>query len=643
MADTDGRQLRKHCKELQYKLDEALRERDDLMRDLENMCLADSRGATFNGSSVLQERIYSTGTFDQTGAVCCAPGPALWPGGGRAQQKELSATRAALSGVTLERDNLREDLGEVKEAKRRAEAGHRAQLERAAALDKELAFYQAQSARVMADRDRAAWEGEELKAQNLRLDQQLREASSRAETESSQRAQLERQLAEVRQQLRGAQAQAAEAAALPGLRSQLAASAGEVERLRGRERELLSQVAQLRQEVAAAAAAREAAAGEAAAAHRQADDLAAAHAVVQQQLRGEVQELQAEVAQLQQQLEAATAAAEEAGAARQAAEASAAQQGQRQEADVEALVRHHAEEVASLREQLREQQDGAVALRQRVEEVTQQKECSTLRQQLDQAKHEKLEALMKLAAAGGGASGSPGRNDSAKDAAASLLARSPPYGCRYEDEEEFDAMTDAMREKCVLLVAAPHAAAAGGGGGQVDALRACLQPLAINHAFSSQQALPFAQQLWSGRDRAPYFLKVRTRAALDEAGGGEDAAAAAAAAAEAVWQELLQQNWRVELDAGLGAPLQEREVLLLVCSPRGVEQLLAAAGAPLPAGSGPPPPGSVSALQAGGTQAGDPADWRQLGKRLLLAAADPAAAGGGVLAALGRSEPAAAN
>lgn len=53
-------------------------------------------------------------------------------------------------------------------------------------------------------------------------------------------------------------------------------------------------------------------------------------------------------------------------------------------------------------------------------------ECSTLRQQLDQAKHEKLEALMKLAAAGGGASGSPGRNDSAKDAAASLLARSPP-------------------------------------------------------------------------------------------------------------------------------------------------------------------------------------------------------------------------
>lgn len=53
--------LAKQCKELQRKLDEALRERDDLMRDLESFCLNDG-GTTFNSSSVLQERIYSTGT-----------------------------------------------------------------------------------------------------------------------------------------------------------------------------------------------------------------------------------------------------------------------------------------------------------------------------------------------------------------------------------------------------------------------------------------------------------------------------------------------------------------------------------------------------------------------------------------------------
>jgi cell division protein FtsL len=52
--------LRTHTRLLQVELDEVKRERDDLMRDLENMCFSDN-GATFNSSSVLQERIYSTG------------------------------------------------------------------------------------------------------------------------------------------------------------------------------------------------------------------------------------------------------------------------------------------------------------------------------------------------------------------------------------------------------------------------------------------------------------------------------------------------------------------------------------------------------------------------------------------------------
>lgn len=90
---------------------------------------------------------------------CFAPGA----------EKELAAHRVALSAVTQERDSLREDLAEVKAAKRRAEQGFKQQLERAAALDRELAFYQGQSARVMGERDRAVYEGEELKAANLRV------------------------------------------------------------------------------------------------------------------------------------------------------------------------------------------------------------------------------------------------------------------------------------------------------------------------------------------------------------------------------------------------------------------------------------------------------------------------------------------
>jgi hypothetical protein len=237
----------------------------------------------------------------------------------------------------------------VREAKQRAELGYKQQLERATALDKELAFYQAQSARVMADRDRAVWEGEELKAQNLQvcewassqgisgggklahpaaqparclyqkqlrlstncactllksgvavgaahfnavqLDQQLREASGRAETEGSQRAQAERQLAELRLQLRAAQAKAAEAEALPGLRQELSASGAEVARLLQREQRLEGEGAQLREQLAAAQAANAAATAQAAEQQRTMDDLAASNAVVQQQLREELQGL----------------------------------------------------------------------------------------------------------------------------------------------------------------------------------------------------------------------------------------------------------------------------------------------------------------------------------------------------------------
>ena len=136
------------------------------------------------------------------------------------------------------------------------------------------------------------------------------------------------------------------------------------------------------------------------------------------------------------------------------------------------------------------------------------------------------------------------------------------------------------------------------------------------------QTMVFARQLWAGRDRAPYFLKVRARPALDACGSSE-AGEAAAAAAASVWEELLQMNWRVQLDAGLGTAAPDSEALLLVCSPAAAAQLLAAAGSPLSGGS---EPGSVSVLLVEGTQAGDPLDWQRLGKRLALAAAVPSGA-----------------
>ncbi|KAL4423115.1 hypothetical protein ABPG77_004798 [Micractinium sp. CCAP 211/92] len=201
----------------------------------------------------------------------------------------------------------------------------------------------------------------------------------------------------------------------------------------------------------------------------------------------------------------------------------------------------------------------------------------------------------------------------------------------YEDEEEFDALTDAMKSKLVVLVAAPTAGEAGAAttDAAVDALRAFLQPLKFVQAFSSQQALQFAQRVWAGRDKAPYFLRVRQRTQLDAAAAG--AQDQQVAAAEGVWAELLQQNWRVELDAGLGAAAVEREALLIFAAPAAVAQLLAAAQC---SSGAPTLEGEVHALEVEGTQAGDPLDWRGLGKRLVLAAAQPGQSSGTIQAAL---------
>lgn len=234
-----------------------------------------------------------------------------------------------------------------------------------------------------------------------------------------------------------------------------------------------------------------------------------------------------------------------------------------------------------------------------------------------------------------------------------------------------------MKRKLVVLVAAPTAGEAGAAttDAAVDALRAFLQPLKFVQAFSSQQvrptsrngeirhshegkadvsncslpgraaaspkptpspghcrlqALHFAQRVWAGRDKAPYFLRVRQRTQLDTAAAA-DTQDEQVAAAEGVWAELLQQNWRVELDAGLGAAAVEREALLIFAAPAAVAQLLAAAQC---SSGAPTLEGEVHALEVEGTQAGDPLDWRGLGKRLVLAAAQPGQSSGTIQAAL---------
>jgi hypothetical protein len=71
-----------------------------------------------------------------------------------------------------ERDDLRENLRGVRESKRIADQSWRDEKQKNTQLEADLTFYQTQSARAMADRDRAAWEAEDLRGQALDLDRQ---------------------------------------------------------------------------------------------------------------------------------------------------------------------------------------------------------------------------------------------------------------------------------------------------------------------------------------------------------------------------------------------------------------------------------------------------------------------------------------
>ena len=105
-----------------------------------------------------------------------------------------------------------------------------------------------------------------------------------------------------------------------------------------------------------------------------------------------------------------------------------------------------------------------------------------------------------------------------------------------------------------------------------------------------------------------------------------DGAADDPGAATAVWAELLGQNWRVELDYGLGVEIPKEEFVLLVASPQAVEHLLTMAGLSLAASSGSSrvgesstgrvQPGSLAVVAAsGGSGAGT---WESQSNKLLF-------------------------
>ncbi|GIL63537.1 hypothetical protein Vafri_17583 [Volvox africanus] len=144
----------------------------------------------------------------------------------------------------------------------------------------------------------------------------------------------------------------------------------------------------------------------------------------------------------------------------------------------------------------------------------------------------------------------------------------------WEDEEEFDAITEVVVPKRLHL-AAPVAPA--GDEGTVwgplsdETLRKMLAASGGRYSsgFSSTKHKAEAEALWRKlqQDGPPFFKKVRARKTLDvleDARAGPDVVSKAA---EELWGELCGQSWRVELDYGLeGSETDPQDELLLICN-----------------------------------------------------------------------------
>ena len=119
------------------------------------------------------------------------------------------------------------------------------------------------------------------------------------------------------------------------------------------------------------------------------------------------------------------------------------------------------------------------------------------------------------------------------------------------------------------------------------------------------QEIEYATRVWAGKDSPPFFLKMKRRATLDDTENVSN-----------FLEEILQQNWRLALDAGLGVEEPPAENILIVVSAEVRESLLEACGSTTISSGGKLTRNQICVVAVKGTQAGDPLDWRSLQKKV---------------------------
>lgn len=186
----------KRVAELEQQLARTRAERDELLRDVENLCMQGDPGTVFDKSSLLAERVAEV-------------------------NGQLAQARQKLEEAAAERADLQADLAGVRESKLVADREARSARGRTAHLEQELSFYQAQSASAMADRDTAAWEAEQQRARNSELEAQLQASRAGADQQRAAKDDAQAALARARSRIDELTEQVKGLEIIPGLQRDL--------------------------------------------------------------------------------------------------------------------------------------------------------------------------------------------------------------------------------------------------------------------------------------------------------------------------------------------------------------------------------------------------------------------------------------
>lgn len=192
--------------ELEKEVTRLREDREHLYRDLEN-ALLQNEGSFWSSSSVLYQRIAQA-------------------------EMDLESTQKEREQLVGQVSNLKEDVAQLRDMKRAADAISKKEMEKNQVLERELAFYKQRGAHWLEEKNQHLYEVEELKRTNVDLERGVNEARAGLEHEKTEREIVERRLTESNRKVGHLEERLVECARIPELEEKLRVSKDEAQALR---------------------------------------------------------------------------------------------------------------------------------------------------------------------------------------------------------------------------------------------------------------------------------------------------------------------------------------------------------------------------------------------------------------------------